>query len=130
LSEPHRSGAMVGETLFRVLRDQFARLRNGDRFYYERYLPPYLVAELEDTKLSDIIRRNTPIGDELQDDVFRMPAGGCVADIDGDGDADLNDVIDFVQAFLAWDLAADVNDDGEVDVNDVLDFVQSYGEGC
>jgi hypothetical protein len=40
LAENHVPGAMVGETFFVILRDQFERLRAGDRFWYESYLPP------------------------------------------------------------------------------------------
>lgn len=33
---------------------------------------PHLVQEVESTTLADIIRRNTTIGNELQDDVFHV----------------------------------------------------------
>jgi hypothetical protein len=35
LAEDHLPGAMVGETIHAVLKDQFERLRDGDRFWYE-----------------------------------------------------------------------------------------------
>ncbi|MDG2304078.1 MAG: peroxidase family protein [Candidatus Binatia bacterium] len=49
-------------------------LRDGDRFWYTRTLGPNQRAQVEATLLSDIIRRNTDVGDELADDVFRVPA--------------------------------------------------------
>ena len=73
LAEPHVPGAMVGPTLRRLLTDQFLALRDGDRFYHENRLAPAELAEIQATRLSDIIRRNTSIGDELQDDVFMLP---------------------------------------------------------
>ena len=73
LAEKHKHGMMVSETTYTILKDQFERLRDGDRFWYQLYLPHPLVVVLEHQSLSDIIRRNTTIGHELQDDVFRVP---------------------------------------------------------
>lgn len=72
LVEKHVPGTLVGETLRTVLIDQFTRLRDGDRFYYESYLHPSLRRVVEQQTLAVIIRRNTDIGRELQDDVFRI----------------------------------------------------------
>ncbi len=70
LAEDHLPGAMVGETLFVVLRDQFERLRDGDRFWFESYLPPAMLQQVREQSLARIIRRNTAIRGELQDNVF------------------------------------------------------------
>jgi hypothetical protein len=64
---------MVGETLSALLRHQFLRLRRGDRFWYERYLDSELRSLIERQTLAVIIRRNTEIGRELQDNVFLVP---------------------------------------------------------
>ena len=72
LSEPHAPRAMVGETLKRILTDQFRRLRDGDRFWYQAYLPARLAEFVEQQTLSVIIRRNTGIGSELPVDVFKI----------------------------------------------------------
>jgi hypothetical protein len=72
LAEPPARGAMVGRTLQRVLADQFRRLRDGDRFWYESYLPSELARFVEAQRLSVIIRRNTGIGPELPADVFHV----------------------------------------------------------
>lgn len=69
LSEDPLPGALVGELVATVLADQFARLRDGDRYFYERSLPRF-----QGTRLAEVIRRNTPIGDEIPDDVFHVPA--------------------------------------------------------
>lgn len=73
LAEKHKPGMMVSETTYAILKDQFERLRDGDRFWYQIYLPRPLVALLEQQSLSDIIRRNTTVGGELQRDAFRLP---------------------------------------------------------
>ncbi|MGK0188206.1 MAG: peroxidase [Verrucomicrobiales bacterium] len=71
LAEDHASGAMMGVTWQAVIKDQFERLRDGDRFYYRNALPESLVEMVEQQTLATIIRRNTDIDDEIQDDVFR-----------------------------------------------------------
>ena len=76
LAEDHVPGAMVGATFLVILRDQFERLRDGDRFWYESYLPPDLVRMVRDQTLARIIRRNTSIGAELQPNVFLVRQGG------------------------------------------------------
>ncbi len=73
LVEPHLAGALVGETMFTIIKDQFRRLRDGDRFWYEAYLDPDTLATVQAQTLSTIIRRNTPITTELQDDAFHVP---------------------------------------------------------
>ena len=76
LVEPHVPGAQMGESFFTILRDQFQRLRDGDRFWYESYLDPVTLATVQAQTLSIIIKRNCPgITTELQDDVFQVPAG-------------------------------------------------------
>jgi len=71
LCEDHAPGAMVGPTLRALFVDQFRRLRDGDRFWYTSYLPPVMAQFVEKQTLAQIIRRNTGIAGELQDDVFR-----------------------------------------------------------
>lgn len=70
LAEDHHQDAMVGETIYTIVRDQFLRARDGDRFWYQSYLPPSLVAQLEAQPLSTIIRRNTTITREIPRNVF------------------------------------------------------------
>ncbi|MEM7756366.1 MAG: peroxidase family protein [Planctomycetota bacterium] len=131
LAEDHKPGAMVGETLFRVLRDQFIRLRDGDRFWYESYLPGPLANEVRTTRLSDIINRNLQDGGEpLRTDVFRVVP--CPADIAIPiGVVDLSDVNAFLTAFAAGDATADLASPfGVVDLADVDAFIASFVAGC
>ena len=73
LVETHLPGAQVGEMFFTILKDQFQRLRDGDRFWYEAYLDATTLATVQAQTLSIIIKRNTTITTELQDDVFQVP---------------------------------------------------------
>ena len=90
LAEDHVASAMVGETFHTIIADQFRRLRDGDRYWFEN--DPYLLsneellAEVRATRLADIIRRNTQVGDEVPDNVF----GGVVQ---APSDNDLEDVV-------------------------------------
>ena len=74
LAEDHVPGANVGETFRTIIADQFRRLRDGDRFWYEndRYFlaNPRLLEQVRRTSLADIIRRNTEVAEELPDVVF------------------------------------------------------------
>ncbi|MGB0935416.1 MAG: peroxidase family protein [Alphaproteobacteria bacterium] len=69
LSEESVEGSQVGETFHTILVDQFERLRDGDRFYYENRLDEEDIKEIQNTTLSDIIQRNTDI-EHLQSNVF------------------------------------------------------------
>ena len=71
LEEPF-NGGHVGELAWQVIRVQFRRLRDGDRYWYESVLSPQEIAEVEATTLADVIRRNTSIGAEISDDVFQV----------------------------------------------------------
>ncbi len=78
LAENFHDEANVGELIFIVLKDQFERLRDGDRFWYEND-PAFSDAEranLKSTKLSDVILRNTSISD-IQDNVFYASESGA-----------------------------------------------------
>lgn len=74
LAEDHVPGALVGELFFTILRDQFIRLRDGDRFWYQNVFPPDEAAALATTRLADIIVRNTSVkDDELGATPFSAP---------------------------------------------------------
>ncbi|MCP3916050.1 MAG: peroxiredoxin [bacterium] len=72
LAEDHLPGALVGETVGRILKEQFEVLRDGDRFWYEHALPRKLRDLVANQTLSRIVRRNTQIGSELPQNVFRV----------------------------------------------------------
>ena len=69
--DPHGK-AIVGELFFAILSDQFTRLRDGDRFWYEcdPGLSKAEIRRLKRTRLPDVIKRNTLIR-SIQKDAFR-----------------------------------------------------------
>ncbi|MCI0638935.1 MAG: peroxidase family protein [Gemmataceae bacterium] len=74
LAEDHLPGMSVGPTLFSIVNNQFARLRDGDRFFYtdDAFLNSpgvKAVLDMEDVTLANIIRWNTQIFN-IQDNVF------------------------------------------------------------
>jgi len=75
LVEDHLPGKAVGKLLYTSLHDQFLRLRDGDRFWFE--LDPGLNEDtknsIRNTTLSDVIIRNTTLtSSEIQNDVFHL----------------------------------------------------------
>ncbi len=75
LVEEHMPGALVGETIMEIITRQFQSLRDGDRFYFEDdpLFTTQDIAEIKNTSLGDIIKRNTDIA-LMQDNVFEaMP---------------------------------------------------------
>lgn len=87
LAEDHARGASVGPLVLRVMADQFQRLRDGDRFWFERNFSGPQLNQLEHTTLADIIRRNTGVTN-IQDNVFFFNpgiTGRVFADVNGNG---------------------------------------------
>ncbi|MEM0982587.1 MAG: peroxidase family protein [Planctomycetota bacterium] len=131
LCEDQVAGSLVGPTLQKVLGDQFERLRDGDRFWYESYLPASVVAAVDATTLADVIRRNTDIGSELSDTVFVVSEEEvCRADIDGNAMVNLSDLFMFFGFYASNDDRADLNGDGNFNISDVLIFIRSFLDGC
>lgn len=73
LAEDRIEGALLGETMSAILVEQFTRLRDGDRFWYQNYLDRELQSLVERQTLAQIIRRNTRIRREIPDNVFVTP---------------------------------------------------------
>lgn len=69
LAEKHVPGSSVGPTFQRIMVDQFARLRDGDSRWYQSILSGRQLGEIDGTRLSDVIRRNTALTN-LQSNVF------------------------------------------------------------
>ncbi len=70
LAEDHIDDALVGEVFYTTLKDQFERLRDGDRFWYENNFWGKELRKIKKTTLAKIIKRNTNVGNELQKNVF------------------------------------------------------------
>ena len=73
LAEDHVAGSSTGPLIKAVLSDQFERLRDGDRYWFENIYSGRQLAQLENTTLADVIRRNTTTTN-LQSNVFFMRA--------------------------------------------------------
>lgn len=60
LCEDHVSGAQVGPLLKQIIKDQFERIRDGDRFWWETN---FMIdqQEIKNTTLTDIVNRNCNI---------------------------------------------------------------------
>lgn len=72
LAEDHVPGQSMGLTFSTILADQFGRIRDGDRFWYQNILEGEALKEIESTRLSDVIERNT-LANNLQENVFFSP---------------------------------------------------------
>ena len=73
LAENHVNGGMLGELFSAIVGDQFSRLRDGDRFWYQNGMFETEWMEfIEGSTLSAIIMRNTGITG-LQANVFFVP---------------------------------------------------------
>ena len=59
LAEDPVAGSMLGATFHTIVADQFVRLRDGDRFWYERDFSGRERDVIAATRLSDVISRNT-----------------------------------------------------------------------
>jgi hypothetical protein len=69
LAEDHLPGANVGELFHAVMVDQFSRIRDGDRFWYQNVFSGAVLERIHRTSLADVIERNTDV-QGLQRNVF------------------------------------------------------------
>ena len=74
LAERHVNGGMLGELFSLIIADQFERLREGDRFWYQQtgMFEPLWLEYIEDSTLANVIMRNTH-DVSLQANVFFVP---------------------------------------------------------
>jgi hypothetical protein len=87
LAEDHIPGGSVGPLFTRIIANQFDRVRDGDRLWFENLYSGAALNSLENTTLSQIISRNT-VDDDLQANVFffKMQISGRVFnDTNGNG---------------------------------------------
>lgn len=54
----------------------------------------------------------------------------CAADFNGSGGLTIQDLLDFITAYLAGDARGDFNGDGNAGVQDVFDYLAAYFAGC
>jgi hypothetical protein len=71
LAEDHVNGSSMGPTFTKIIADQFERLRDGDRFFYQNQFHGAQLAVIQSTSLADIITRNSGTTN-LQGNVFSL----------------------------------------------------------
>ncbi|HHL19890.1 MAG TPA: hypothetical protein ENJ33_09155 [Thiothrix sp.] len=86
LAENPQGDSLFGSTFSNVLKEQFERTRDGDRFWYQNRFSGTELDELNNVKLSDIIKRNTNV-QNIQDNAFVasnniVPSAGALGAID------------------------------------------------
>lgn len=91
ICEDRVDGASFGVTMLEMLEEKFGNLRDGDRFWYQRYLSADQITEIENTTFKDVIERNTGLSD-LQDDVFFSDAS-CLTTSVNDFSSIANDFV-------------------------------------
>lgn len=74
LAEDHTARGSLGPLFTRIVADQFARLRDGDRFYYENSLGGPPLDQVRHATLSRVIRANTALTN-IQPNVFFWNGG-------------------------------------------------------
>ncbi len=110
LAEDHVPGGSVGPLFTRIIANQFERIRNGDRLWFENQFSGLALYALEHTTLEDIIARNT-VNKDLQANVFffKMQIQGTVFN-----DANQNGVRDRREAGVAGRIIQLVDPSGSV----------------
>jgi hypothetical protein len=122
LAETHVAGGSVGPLIRRIVVDQFTRVRDGDRFWFERTFSAGVLSNLENVTLADVIRRNTTITN-VQNNVFFMKAqvtGQTYFDRNGNGHQDRGEVA------LAGVTVQLINPDGDVVATATTDSTGRY----
>jgi len=122
LAEDSMNGSLVGELFHTIIVDQFTRVRDGDRFWYQNDddLSQADIDIIESSTLSKVIKRNTSIEAIPSDVFFVWP------DFDQDGDLTILDFVAFQNAFMAGDEDADFDKDGKLTILDFVLFQNAF----
>ncbi|MFO1000634.1 MAG: peroxidase family protein [Planctomycetaceae bacterium] len=93
LAEDHVRGSSVGETFQTIIVDQFERLRDGDRFWYQNQFSGRQLAQLQKTSLSDVIERNADLTSIQKNAFFFRPevAGVITTDLNRNKKSERNE---------------------------------------
>jgi hypothetical protein len=133
LAEDHAPGSSLGPTAIAVLTDQFVRLRDGDRFWYQiGGFEPSELNMIEHARLADILQANSGVTG-LQANIFfaaDLPVSPCVADFDGSGAATIGDVFLFLNAWFEGDPRCDLDGTPGLSVQDILAYLNLWFAGC
>jgi hypothetical protein len=94
LAEDHVAGSNLGPTFQKILVDQFTRLRDGDRFWFERALSNTDLQMVRGMTLANIVKANTDLTN-LQSNVFVFDvsvSGQVFRDANGNGRRDNGEI--------------------------------------
>jgi len=80
--------------------------------------------------VDDFIDINFGFSDDANGNGIPDECEGCVADIDGDGDADGDDFFAYLDLFAAGDPGADLDGDGDNDAGDFFLYLDAFVQGC
>jgi peroxidase len=118
LAEDHVPGSSLGPLFHKIILDDFVRVRDGDRFWYQNpgEFSAAEVAELGATTFTDVIKRNTTIQYMQPNNFFAWP------DIDRDYQLTINDFITFQTYFAIQDPLADFDKNGVLNIDDFITF--------
>lgn len=121
LAEDHVPGAVLGPLFHKIVKDDFVRVRDGDRFWYQNnQFTPTELAQLEATTLSQVIKRNTTIG-YIQPNAF-----DAWPDVDRDYALTIDDFITFQTLFALQDPLADFDKNGVLNIDDFIQFQTTW----
>jgi hypothetical protein len=133
LAETHLAGSSLGPLMTEIIKNQFIRSRDGDRFFYNgNYNGLYAngalnadiasIINLETIKLSDIIKLNTGLTNIASNLFFAqtlVPSTPIAGDFNNDGAVDAADLTVWKSGFAAGTMTGD----------DFLEWQRNFGAG-
>jgi hypothetical protein len=87
LAENHAAGSSIGSTFGAIIADQFQRVRDGDRLWYQNIFSGSDLKGIQNTTLADLIRENTTTTN-VQNKVFDFQptiSGRVIVSLSGAG---------------------------------------------
>lgn len=121
ICEDHVPGGNVGPTVRAIIAETFTRVRDGDRLWYRNgQFTPQQLADIESTRLSDVIRRNTGV-ERIQGNVFFV-----WPDMNHDGALNLADFVRFQTLYALGDPEADFDKNGVLNLADLSLFRNAF----
>jgi peroxidase len=118
LAEDHVPGSSLGPLFHKIILDDFVRVRDGDRFWYQNpgEFSAAEVAELNATTFTDVIKRNSSIQYMQANNFFAWP------DVDRNYQLTIDDFITFQTLYAVEDPLADFDKNGVLNIDDFIMF--------